>query len=54
MIRIDGKVQPTPAMFGGGGTTLLGVVTLEELSLGIDPVNQRLIPVPTLLKGIGR
>jgi clan AA aspartic protease len=51
-IRIEGKVQPTPVVFGDEGSTpLLGVVTLEEFSLGIDPVNQRLIPVPALLKG---
>jgi clan AA aspartic protease len=54
-IRLEGKVQPTPVMFGDEGSTpLLGVVTLEEFSLGIDPVNQRLIPVAAILKGLGR
>lgn len=51
-IRLDGKVQPTPVVFGDEGSLpLLGVVTLEEFSLGIDPVNQRLVPVAALLKG---
>jgi clan AA aspartic protease len=53
-IRLEGKVQPTPVVFGDEGSTpLLGVVTLEEFSLWIDPVNQRLIEVPALLKGFG-
>jgi aspartyl protease family protein len=51
-IRLQGKVQPTPVVFGDPGSgPLLGVVTLEEFGLGIDPVNQRLIEVPALLKG---
>ena len=29
---------------------LLGATTLEHLSLGVDPINQRLIPVPAILK----
>ena len=28
---------------------LLGALTLEVFSLGIDPVNQRLIPVDSLM-----
>ena len=51
-IRLQGKVQPTPVIFGDEGSTpLLGVVTLEEFSLGIDPMKQRLIEVPANLKG---
>jgi clan AA aspartic protease len=51
-IRVQGKVQPTPVVFGDEGSSpLLGVVTLEEFSLGIDPLNQRLIEVRALLKG---
>ena len=50
-IRLNGKVQPTPVIFGDEGSTpLLGVVTLEEFSLGIDPMKQRLIEVPANLK----
>jgi len=51
-IRLEGKVQPTPVVFGDEGSdALLGVVTLEEFGLGIDPLNQRLIPVVAMLKG---
>ena len=50
-IRIEGKLQPTPIFFGDAGTDpLLGFVTLEEFGLAIDPLDQRLIPVPALLK----
>lgn len=50
-IRLEGMLQPTLVVFGAAGTEpLLGVVTLEEFGLGIDPLNQRLVPVPALLK----
>jgi hypothetical protein len=32
---------------------LLGAVTLEEFGLGVDPVNQRLVPVELLLISFG-
>jgi predicted aspartyl protease len=49
-VRIDGRTQPTIVIFGDPGTEpLLGVVTLEEFGLGVDPVNRWLIPVPGLL-----
>ena len=52
-IRLHGKVQPTPVIFGDEGSgALLGVVTLEEFSLGIDPMNQRLVEVTLNLKGV--
>jgi len=52
-VRIDGREHPTPVIFGDDGTTpLLGVVTLEELGLGVDPVNRRLIPVPGMLAAL--
>ncbi len=51
-MRFDGRVRPTPITFGDEGTEpLLGVVTLEEFGLGVDAVNQRLVPTPALLKG---
>lgn len=51
-IRLEGKVQPTPVVFGDEGSdALLGVVTLEEFGLGIDPLNHRLVPVVAMLKG---
>jgi len=50
-VRLDGKTQPTLVVFGDRGTDpLLGVFTLEGFGLGVDPVNQRLIAVPALLK----
>ncbi len=49
-VRVDGRARYTPCIFGDEGTTpLLGIVTLEELGLGVDPVNRRLIPVPGML-----
>ena len=50
-VRIDGRTQPTIAIFGNPGSEpLLGVFTLEGFGLAADPVNRRLIPVPGLLK----
>lgn len=44
--RWDGQQLPTLVVFGDeGSTALLGVVTLEEFSLGVDPVNRRLMRV---------
>jgi clan AA aspartic protease len=52
LVRFDGRVRPTPITFGDEGTEpLLGVVTSEEFGLGVDAVNQRLVPTPALLKG---
>jgi hypothetical protein len=33
-----------------GTSPLLGATALENLSLGVDPVQQRLVPVNALLK----
>jgi aspartyl protease family protein len=50
-VRLDDHTQPTPVIFGDeGAEPLLGVVTLEEFGLGVDAVNQRLVPTPALLK----
>ena len=50
-IRMRERVQPTIAVFGEAASQpILGVVTLEEFRLAVDPVNQRLISVPGLLK----
>lgn len=49
--RLRGRADPTLVVFGEPGSEpILGVVTLEEHGLGVDPVNRRLIPVPGLLK----
>ena len=50
-VRIDGRERTTQVVFGPEGVTpLLGATTLELFHLGVDPVEQRLIPVPGLLK----
>ncbi len=50
-IRMDGRTQPTIAVFGEPASDpLLGVFTLEGFGLAADPVNRRLVPVPALLK----
>jgi len=50
-VRIGHRSQPTIGVFGDPGSDpLLGVVTLEEFRLAVDPVNRRQMPVPALLK----
>ncbi len=45
-VRLGGKEFTTMVIFGEEGEpTLLGVITLEEALLGVDPVNNILIPV---------
>ena len=45
-LRINGDNVIALVVFGPSETApLLGVTALELLSLGVDPVNQRLIPV---------
>jgi aspartyl protease family protein len=50
-IKIGGRAQPTIVVFGEPGSEpILGVFALEGFGLAADPVNRRLIPVPSLLK----
>ena len=50
LARIDGQSLYTLVIFGDEDSEpLLGVVTLEEFGLGVDPVNRRLITVPGFL-----
>ena len=52
-IRLDDREQPTLVIFGEpGSTVLLGAFTLEGFRLGVDSVNQRLVPTPGYLVGI--
>ena len=45
-IRVAGKQIVTPVIFAEEGEpSLLGVVTLEDASLGVDPLNNELITV---------
>ena len=49
-IRIDGLETGTLVAFNDEGTMpLLGALALEALFLGVDPVEQRLVPVDGLL-----
>ena len=50
-ISVDGSRSIiTICVFGDEGSEpLLGAITLEEMGLGVDPLNQRLIPVTLLL-----
>lgn len=54
MMRLEEQTLPTICVFGEAGMdALLGAVTLEEFGLGVDPVNQRLVPTELLLVGFG-
>ena len=45
-IRLEGKQFITTVIFAEEGeTSLLGVITLEDALLAVDPVNNELIPV---------
>lgn len=50
-MRVEDREVIALVVFGPLGTApLLGATTLETAGLGVDPINQRLIPVPALLK----
>jgi clan AA aspartic protease len=52
VVRVDGRATTTWVVFGEPGTDpLLGAVTLQEMALGVDALNERLIPVPSRLGG---
>lgn len=45
-VRLDGMEQPSPVVFGEESSPpAIGAVTLEIFLLGVDPVDQRLVPV---------
>lgn len=49
-LRVEGRAEIRIVVFGPeDAQPLLGAETLEGLRLGVDPVGQRLIPVPGLL-----
>ena len=50
-VKVEGRETITWVIFGEEGTgALLGAYTLEGMFLGVDPYNQRLIPVHGVLK----
>ncbi|MBI4588733.1 MAG: hypothetical protein HY725_07825 [Candidatus Rokubacteria bacterium] len=49
-VECEGRRTTTPVLMGPpAGPLLLGATTLEELGLGIDPLNRRLVPVDLYL-----
>lgn len=47
IVRLDNQIGSTDVVFGeAGDAALIGAVTLENLRLGIDPLQRRLIPLP--------
>lgn len=50
-LRLDGRERTALVVFGPeGAASLLDATTLELFNLAVDPVSQRLVPVPGLLK----
>ena len=53
-LRLNGNELTALVVFAPDGTSpALGATALELFGLGVDPVNQRLIPVPAPLKVLG-
>ena len=51
-LECEGRRAVTPVLVGPhDAQVLLGATTLEELGLGIDPLNRRLVPVDLYLAG---
>jgi len=45
-VKVNGRQEFTQVVFAEEGTEpLLGMITLEEMALGIDPIRQELVPV---------
>ena len=50
-IRIDGRERTTQLVFGPEGVSpLLGATTLQLFYLGVNPIQEQLVPVTGLLK----
>ncbi len=43
------SLQTTPVVFGDEGVFLLGSLTLEDLSLAVDPLKKKLVPTEAYL-----
>ena len=49
VIRLEGRQLHTPVIFASEGEpALLGVVTLEQARLAVDPLGQKLVPTALL------
>lgn len=52
-LRLDADVRPSVVVFGDiDASPLLGLVTLSELGVEIDPAGQRLVPATAYLPGL--
>ncbi len=52
-IRLDGRERTTQVVFGPEGVSpLLGATTLQLFHLGVDPIQEQLVPATGLLKCI--
>jgi predicted aspartyl protease len=49
-VALEGRAAPTLCLIADRGEPLLGVVALESLRLGVDPVRRRLIPTRAIAK----
>jgi predicted aspartyl protease len=50
LIRLNGEEMPTIFLAGPPACQgLIGAVTIEEFALAVDPVHQRLVPIPRVL-----
>ena len=53
-VECEGRRATTTVLMGSApGPVLLGATTLEELGLGVDPINRRLVPVEIFLAAAG-
>ena len=51
-VRLRGEASPSWVVFGPDSAELLGAVTLEEFTLGMDPVRGELVPMNGYLVGL--
>jgi len=53
-VECEGRRATTTVLMGSATSpVLLGATTLEELGLGVDPINRRLVPVEIFLAAAG-
>ena len=49
LVQLNGETLPVLCIFGDETSQpLMGAMVLEAFSLGVDPVNRRLVPIPAL------
>ena len=54
LVRLNDETLPVLCIFGDEASRpLLGAMVLEAFSLGVDPVNRRLVPIPSLAMAAG-